>query len=287
MEKIFREEGLPVELTRLPFVESSFNVNARSKVGASGIWQFMPRTGRAYMRVARDVDERNDPLIATRASARVFKQNYMMLESWPLAVTGYNHGAFGVKNITRKLGTNDLAEIVEKYSSRSFGFASENFYACFLAALAVEKEAGKYFSDPRWSGEIETGELKLTRSMPWKTLLDFYDGDSALAALLNPHFTALIRKSKSQIPRGATVRVPVTRESLAKEFDAGKIPSKKLAERIKSVPMPPDIYSDDAVLDANQAIIRAKIEEPSAAANVLIPALVPPTRQSTSGAESP
>lgn len=46
MATIFRDEGLPVELTRLPFVESSFNLFARSKVGASGIWQFMKSTGR-------------------------------------------------------------------------------------------------------------------------------------------------------------------------------------------------------------------------------------------------
>src|SRR5262249_2873156 len=51
MEAIFKEEGMPIELTRLPFVESSFNLNARSKVGASGIWQFMRSTGRLYLRM--------------------------------------------------------------------------------------------------------------------------------------------------------------------------------------------------------------------------------------------
>ncbi|NDD91807.1 hypothetical protein EBZ37_06955, partial [bacterium] len=51
MEEIFRAEGLPVELTRLPFVESSFNLKARSKVGASGIWQFMRSTGRLYLKI--------------------------------------------------------------------------------------------------------------------------------------------------------------------------------------------------------------------------------------------
>ncbi len=294
MEKIFREEGLPIELTRLPFVESSFNVNARSKVGASGIWQFMPRTGKAYMRVAKDVDERNDPLIATRASARVFKQNYMMLESWPLAVTGYNHGAFGVKNIVRKLGTSDLTEIVEKYSSSSFGFASENFYACFLAALEVEASAKLHFEEPRWSGEIEHGELKLTRSMTWKTLLDFYDGDSALAMLMNPHFSQAVRKARMQIPRGALVRVPQGRETVAKEFDSGRLPASKLGAKLKENPVSTDIYSDAAVLDASQAGVRAGIDEPSEAATQIIPALLPiapsgaaPGNQSTSGADKP
>src|SRR5439155_1211805 len=57
MERIFREEGLPVELTRLPLVESCFNLHAYSKVGAAGIWQFMPATGRRFLRVDNLVDE--------------------------------------------------------------------------------------------------------------------------------------------------------------------------------------------------------------------------------------
>ena len=64
------EEGLPVELTRLPLVESCFNIDAYSKVGAAGIWQFMPKTGRQYGLTSNAViDERSDPEKATRAAA--------------------------------------------------------------------------------------------------------------------------------------------------------------------------------------------------------------------------
>src|ERR1700710_2447178 len=105
MEEEFRRLGLPTELTRLPFVESSFNVNARSRVGASGVWQFMRRTAKPYMKVNKDVDERNDPIKSTLASSRVLKQNYMMLDSWPLALTGYNHGPYGVRGIVAKTHT--------------------------------------------------------------------------------------------------------------------------------------------------------------------------------------
>src|SRR5690606_17165036 len=97
MEEIFREQGMPVELTRLPFVESSFNLKACSRVGACGIWQFMRSTAKAYMRPMNAyVDERRDPLISTRAAARKLRKNYEMLEDWPLAVTGYNHGPYGI-----------------------------------------------------------------------------------------------------------------------------------------------------------------------------------------------
>src|SRR5690349_2642821 len=79
MEEVFRSEGLPTELTRLPLVESCFNIEAYSKVGAAGIWQFMPSTGRNYMSIAGVVDERRDPLRATRGAALHLKENFEAL----------------------------------------------------------------------------------------------------------------------------------------------------------------------------------------------------------------
>jgi membrane-bound lytic murein transglycosylase D len=137
MERIFRDHGLPPELTRLVFVESMFNLRARSKVGASGLWQLMPNTARAYIRVNRHVDERNSPLKATRAAARILQQNYNQLRNWPLAITAYNHGLGGMKRAVVQTGSNRLSDIIQDYRSPSFGFASSNFYAEFLAALRV------------------------------------------------------------------------------------------------------------------------------------------------------
>jgi membrane-bound lytic murein transglycosylase D len=124
MERIFREHGLPPELTRLVFVESMFNLKARSKVGASGLWQLMPNTARAYIRVNRHVDERNSPFKATRAAARVLQQNYNELRNWPLAITAYNHGLGGMKRAVVQTGSTRLSDIIEDYRSPSFGFAS-------------------------------------------------------------------------------------------------------------------------------------------------------------------
>lgn len=76
MEDIFISKGLPYEITRLPFVESMFNLQARSSVGASGIWQFMPYTGRLYMTVNGVIDERNDPIEETYAAAELLKSNH-------------------------------------------------------------------------------------------------------------------------------------------------------------------------------------------------------------------
>src|SRR5262249_11687855 len=69
MEQVFAQRGMPRELARLPLVESCFNIDAYSKVGAAGVWQFMPSTGRQYMRVNNAIDERRDPIRATHAAA--------------------------------------------------------------------------------------------------------------------------------------------------------------------------------------------------------------------------
>ena len=128
MEEEFTKEGLPLELTRLPFVESSFNERAQSRVGASGIWQIMPRTGKAYGGiVSRFIDERNSPLKATNMAASLLKQDYKFFKSWPLAVTAYNHGIGGLNKAIRRSRTRKLHEIIERYHRGSFKFASSNF----------------------------------------------------------------------------------------------------------------------------------------------------------------
>jgi len=145
MEKIFREEGLPVELTRLPLVESGFHLGAYSKTGAAGVWQFMPATGRKYLRIDDAVDERRDPIASTRAAAQHLRENYELLGTWPLAVSAYNHGRGGIARAVSEVGTQDLVTIIHRYKGRVFGFASKNFYAEFLAALEVERNAAQYF----------------------------------------------------------------------------------------------------------------------------------------------
>ena len=274
MEEIFREAGLPMELTRLPFVESSFNVNARSKVGASGIWQFMPRTAKQYMKVTKEVDERNDPVISTQAAARLLKQNFLMFDSWALALTGYNHGAYGVKSIVEKLGTRDIAEIIERYSSPSFGVASQNFFACFLAALEVERNASSVFSEPRWSPELEHAEFKSSSSAPWNAFREFFDGDENLAMKFNPHLTSAVREGHSKIPSGTTLRVPPNRLAVAEQFFKGKFPASKIAQKLKDFPMPANFDSAGSVLRAARSSIRQRIMQPLQTSEILLPEIL-------------
>lgn len=147
MEAIFRRAGVPVQLTRLPLVESSFNVHAYSKAGAAGIWQFMPATARLYMRVTPRVDQRRDPIISTKAAAELLQANYEVLGAWPLAITAYNHGRAGMVRAVETVGSTDIIDIIQHYHGPAFKFASRNFYAEFVAALEVERHFADYFGE--------------------------------------------------------------------------------------------------------------------------------------------
>lgn len=216
MEKIFREAKLPAELTRLAFVESSFNIMARSKVGASGIWQIMPYTARPYKMISASVDKRNHPMEATKLAAKLLRHNYNMLESWPLAITGYNHGPTGVKKMTLEYKSKDIAHLIDNVDSRrSFGFASRNFYACFLAALEVEKNANAYFGSVVWSKPLDAQELKLPVPVRYKDLVKWFDGDLEKAQMFNPHLTPLVTKKGYAIPARTVVSVPKEKYNVA------------------------------------------------------------------------
>jgi membrane-bound lytic murein transglycosylase D len=208
MRGVYAERGMPVELASLPHVESSFNPKARSHVGASGLWQFTRSTGRMYMRVDYAIDERNDPWVATVSAARLLRDNYKRVRSWPLALTGYNHGIGGMERAVRQLGTRDMATIIERYKSRTFGFASKNFYTEFLAALEVEENAARYFG-------------QLTRDPPQRpemVELDAYYKPSTLASAFgisleslkesNPALLSGIWNGQRLIPKGYALRVP-------------------------------------------------------------------------------
>lgn len=210
MEQIFREEGVPVELTRLPFVESSFNLKARSRVGASGIWQFMRSAARPYMHMGVAVDERNDPLTATRAAAKKMRSNYQMLETWPLAVTAYNRGPSGVKRLVDKFKTRNLPDLLDVRKGR-FGFAGANFYASFLAALEVEQEAMVHFGVIYRMPEMKGSEIKLKRSLSAQQLLTIFEGQMDLARDYNPHLLDRTWKGHAVLQPKMFVRVPLDR----------------------------------------------------------------------------
>ncbi|WP_413559159.1 lytic transglycosylase domain-containing protein [Bdellovibrio sp. HCB209] len=202
MEEIFENYGLPVELTRLPFVESSFNKHAKSKVGASGIWQFMGGTGRKFMMVTDHIDERHSPFKATVAAAQLLKENHMILKrSWPLALTAWNHGPPGMRKAMAKTKSQDLGEIVAKYRSRSFDFASSNFYSEFLGALFAERYHAEIYQDVNYSKQLNLHTVKLSKSIGAKELMKRSKLSEEDFMLFNPDLKKAV-KVNAQVPSG-------------------------------------------------------------------------------------
>ena len=209
MEEIFKREGIPSELTRLPFVESSFNTTARSKVGASGIWQFMRSTGKTFLRVTDVVDDRNDPIRATEAAAKLLKVNYESLKNWPLAVTAYNHGRMGMMRAVRRVGSESIEDIVGGYRSRTFGFASSNFFVELLASIEVEKDAEKYFGHVERAAPMLSMEVELPDAVNLRELARFLKLDMNMLKLLNPGLAPPAFTGGRLLPVGYQLRLPL------------------------------------------------------------------------------
>lgn len=206
---ILEEEGVPVEIAWLPMVESTFNLQARSSVGAAGPWQFMPATGRIYLRMDRAVDERFDPILAARGAARYLRRSYDALGSWPLAITSYNHGYYGMVRAVRELGTTDYMTVRRHYTGPAFGFASKNFYAEFLAALDIAQNSLVYFGefDPFDALEFET--LEIESSIGLHDVANALRVDAGRLWQLNPSLTDDVWRGRRNIPAGFVMRLPL------------------------------------------------------------------------------
>jgi membrane-bound lytic murein transglycosylase D len=204
----FANMGLPPELAALPHVESSFNPAAYSHAGAAGLWQFIRSTGRRFMRIDAVVDERMDPYRSTEAAAKLLKFNYDLLGTWPLALTAYNHGAEGMRRAKEQLGTDDILTIVRKYQSRSFGFASRNYYIAFLAALDVDRNAEQYFGSLNRHPEVKTRPVVLPAYIPVKALERAFGIDRDTLRVFNPALTKAVWMGQRYVPRGFELRLP-------------------------------------------------------------------------------
>jgi membrane-bound lytic murein transglycosylase D len=203
-----KDEGLPPELAALPLVESSYNPRAYSKVGAAGLWQFMPSTGRRFMRINRAVDDRMDPFMATEAAAQLLAYNHRILGTWPLALTAYNHGVAGMRRAVDTLGTTDIVTIVREYQSRTFGFASRNFYVSFLAALKIERNPEKYFGAIVPMQEERYREVRMPAYVAVGPLERALDIDSERLQELNPALRPAVWRGRLPVPRGYELRLP-------------------------------------------------------------------------------
>lgn len=130
-EEALTKYELPYELKYLPIIESALNPVARSYVGAAGLWQFMPATGKLFgLEINSLVDERMDPLKATDAACRFLKSMYAIYHDWNLVIAAYNCGSGNVNKAIRRAGGKRDFWSIYPYLPRE----TRNYVPIFIAA---------------------------------------------------------------------------------------------------------------------------------------------------------
>jgi membrane-bound lytic murein transglycosylase D len=142
LEEKIKLFNIPRELLAIPFLESSFNPKAYSKVGAAGAWQFMPFIASLFMpRRSKHVDYRLNIFVSSLSAFNLLRENKMILKRWDLAVTAYNSGTKHLLRARKKLRKRKrsftLPNVLRSYNHAHLGFASKNFYSEFLALVHV------------------------------------------------------------------------------------------------------------------------------------------------------
>ncbi|MEQ1531905.1 MAG: transglycosylase SLT domain-containing protein, partial [Methylococcales bacterium] len=208
MREVFQKNNLPEELAYLPHVESAFTTTARSPAGAVGVWQFMPITGKRYLRIDKSMDERYDPILATRGASKYLNYAYTRLGDWGLAVTSYNFGLSGMLRARQEYGK-DIARIAKEYDSPSFGFASRNYYAEFLAVCDIMADLPRYFpKGVDYQLQPSVKPVELPEDMTSGQIAKKYRVHYTKLAELNPAWTKEAAKGKVALPARTSVWLP-------------------------------------------------------------------------------
>ena len=139
-EEALAKKNIPLEIKYLAIVESALNPKAVSRVGATGLWQFMYHTGKQYnLRIDSYVDERSDPLKSSEAAAQYMANMYPLFNDWDLVLASYNSGPGNVtKAIRRSGGQQTFWDIKNIYHKKRYSFLQlrqsipESFYHIYI-----------------------------------------------------------------------------------------------------------------------------------------------------------
>ena len=196
--------GLPLELRYLPIIESALNPSARSRVGASGLWQFMLATGKMYGLESNSlIDERCDPIKATWAAARYLKDLYAIYQDWNLVIAAYNCGPGTInKAIRRAGGKTDYWEIYNFLPKETRGYVP-----AFIAANYVMTYYCKHNICPMETNIPDaTDTIQVTKNLHFEQLSDICGVSMEEIKSLNPQYKKNIIPGESKTQ---TLRLPM------------------------------------------------------------------------------
>ena len=180
-------QGLPLEIKYLAMVESALNPTAKSRVGATGLWQFMYDTGKMYgLEVTNYVDERQDPVKSTQAAVRYLKKLHQVFGDWNLALAAYNSGPGNVNKAIRRAGGNRNFWAIRPYLPKE----TSGYVPAFLASMYIFEHAGPLGlkAAPLAVPRHATDTIHVKQWMEFGALAKELSVDSALIAQLNPQY---------------------------------------------------------------------------------------------------
>ena len=184
-EELIKAE-LPVELRALPIIESALSPTATSPMGAVGLWQFMPATGKSYgLEINSFVDERRDPVLATRAACRYLRDLYNIYKDWTLAIAAYNCGPGNVnKAIARTGGGRTFWDVYEHLPRETRGYVPAFIGASY--AYAYHRQHGISCENPPIP--LATDTVQVNRLLHLEQVSSTLDIPIETLRALNPQY---------------------------------------------------------------------------------------------------
>lgn len=166
MRRSLRRKSLPEDLVWVAMIESGFDPTARSMVGAAGIWQFMPETGRIYgLMVDRWLDQRLSPTLATDAAVDFLGDLHRRFGSWELAIAGYNMGYAGLASVVRRYNTNDFWSLA--HSEGTLPWETTLYVPKIIASAVVAHNLAAFgLADVVVDAPSETDEVSVPPGTP-------------------------------------------------------------------------------------------------------------------------
>ena len=184
-EEHLAKYDIPMELKYLAIVESALNPRAKSRVGASGLWQFMYPTGKQFnLEVNSYVDERYDPLKATEAACQYLSSLYGIFGDWSLVLASYNAGPGNVSKAIRRSGGSQNYWNIRKNLPRE----TANYVPAFLATMYIYEYKKEHGIQPKKAPVtyFETDTIMVKKQMSFKQISDLLDIPMDQLEFLNP-----------------------------------------------------------------------------------------------------